>query len=116
MANVGLKTKSITAGDPRLTAARKGWEDGRLQAPFDYAFVDRCKEEDGQNYEINRMSAIALRENGLPVPAWNSMSMVPTQVLCAKKLAMGFNRRDRDSGVGGYWPVKADRERAAGRV
>lgn len=59
-------------GDPRVAFAQAGWSDAREGRPINYRLLDQAEFYcQAQAYETARFRVMALREAGLPIPAWH---------------------------------------------
>jgi hypothetical protein len=75
------KSKLGSKNDPRTFFAQMGWEDARLGRPFRYDISTNVAL--AGTYENARLRVLTLRENGLPVPAWNAAHTVPPKIRAA---------------------------------
>lgn len=113
MNNSSVKHRLGYAGDPRVPFAWAGWNDARDGKPMDYYLLDRAPTPAcAHAYETYRYRVMALRNAGLPIPAWKSMKSVPPAIHAAIALSGSLNKMSRDEGAG-YWPIGTTGWRAA---
>lgn len=106
MTNVSPQTLRLGyAGDRRVPFAWAGWNDALKGRPMDYYLIDHAPTPAcAHAYETARLRVMALRDAGLPVPAWKNMKGVPPAIRSALSITNSFNAMGRAQGRG-YWPV-----------
>ena len=100
----GRKRRIGFKGDARTAYARQGWEDARMQRPFNYELIDRADRYCAGAYETMRLRVMALRAAGREIPRWLTDHSVPSRVAGLVNEAALLNQTSRADGQG-YWPV-----------
>ena len=104
MLNRNNRTRKLGAkGDARTPFACLGWEDARLDRPFRYDVSENMAL--AMTYENARLRVLILRENGLPVPAWNAAHTVPPKIRMAINIGAKINNATRNTGGLAVLPV-----------